>query len=132
MPISSPTTYTMLQTQFGYAAMQQDASNSHNRDTSATIHIPYGINPKGVANILSLYNVTKHYRVTMDSPKDPTITVHKNDGDHDIRFTPSRTHGLFKYELPEDQSSINQMWSMATGIPTVADKNAMKYTKRAY
>jgi hypothetical protein len=65
----------------------------------------------------------------MDSLKDPTITIHKNDGDH-IRFTPS-THGLFKYELPEDQSSINHMWSMATGIPTVAD-NALKYTKRAY
>ena len=65
----------------------------------------------------------------MDSSKDSTITMHKNNGDQ-IRFTPS-THGLFKYELHEDQSSINQMWSMATGIPTVAE-NAMKYTKRAY
>ena len=90
---------------------------------------PVWYNPKGVANILSLYNVTKHYRVTMDSSKDHTITIHKNNGDH-IRFTPS-THGLFKYELQGDHSSINQMWSMATGIPTVAD-NAMKYTKRAY
>jgi len=86
-------------------------------------------NPQGVANILSLHNVTKHYRVTMDSARNPAILVHKNDGTH-IRFTPS-THGLFRHELTEDHSSINHMWSMLTSIPTVAD-NALKYTKRTY
>jgi hypothetical protein len=32
---------------------------------------PVWYNPKGVANILSLANVTKHYRVTMDSATSP-------------------------------------------------------------
>jgi hypothetical protein len=92
---------------------------------------PYDVwcNPRGVANILSLHNVTKHYHVTMDSAKNPAILVHKNNGTH-IKFTPS-THGLFKHELTEDHLSINHMWFMLTSIPTVAN-NALKYTKLAY
>jgi hypothetical protein len=59
--------------------------------------------------------MTKHYRVTMDSAKNPAILVHKNNGTH-IKFT-SSAHGIFKHELTEDRLSINHVWSMVTGIP---------------
>jgi len=90
---------------------------------------PVWYNPKGVANILSLANVTKHYRVTMDSAASPAMLVHKNDGTS-IKFEPSGS-GLYKHELPSDNTAINQMWSMLSSISTVAE-NASNYTKRAY
>jgi hypothetical protein len=91
---------------------------------------PVWYNPKGVANILSLNNVAQHYRVTMDTTHNsPAIIVHKSDGLR-IEFTPS-SHGLYKHPLPRDTSSINQMWSMLSGVSTVSD-NALKYSKRTY
>jgi hypothetical protein len=36
--------------------------------------------PKGIANILSLSNLKKTYRVTLDSSTDDTFYVHKSDG----------------------------------------------------
>ena len=90
---------------------------------------PVWYNPKGVANILSLANVTKNYRVTMDSTESAAMFVHKSNGNF-IKFEPSGT-GLYKHELPADTSNINDMWSLLSNVPTVAD-NASKYTKRAY
>jgi hypothetical protein len=90
---------------------------------------PVWYNPKGVANILSLANVTKYYRVTMDSANNTAMFVHKNDGSS-IKFEPS-SNGLYKHELPPDTSGITQMWSMLSSVSTVAD-NAANYSKRAY
>jgi hypothetical protein len=91
---------------------------------------PVWYNPKGVANILSLANVTKYYRVTMDSSTSPSMTVHRSDNTT-IQFEPSG-NGLYKHELSSDTSAINTMWSLLTsGIPTVSDK-ATNYSKRAY
>jgi hypothetical protein len=87
-------------------------------------------NPKGVANIRSLANVTKHYCVTMDSATTSSIFIHRSDGTQ-IQFEPSG-NGLYKHELPTDTSAVSTMWSMLTNsVPTVSD-NAAKYSKRAY
>ena len=48
---------------------------------------PVWYTPKGVANILSLANVTKHYRVTMYSNTSAAIVVHKSNGTS-ISFKP--------------------------------------------
>jgi hypothetical protein len=91
---------------------------------------PVWYNPKGVANILSLANVTKYYRVTMDSSASPSMTVHRNDNST-IQFEPSG-NGLYKHELPSDTTAVNTMWCMlANSVPTVSD-NAANYSKRAY
>ena len=90
---------------------------------------PVWYNPRGVANILSLANVTKHYRVTMDSSNSPMIAVHRQDGTV-INFEPSEA-GLYKYDLSSHESPLDQMWSMMSAISTV-DDCAAKYTKRAY
>ena len=91
---------------------------------------PVWYNPKGVANILSLANVTKNYRVTMDTSVSPAMTIHRSDGTT-IHFEPSGS-GLYKHELPSNTSAMNTMWSMlANSVPTVSD-NAANYSKRAY
>jgi hypothetical protein len=90
---------------------------------------PVWYNPKGVANILSLANVTKHYRVTMDSITSAAIVVHKSNGTS-ITFEPSGS-GLYKHELSNDASQVNQMWTMLSSVVTVDDR-ASKYSKRAY
>jgi hypothetical protein len=114
-------TSTQLPNPSGSAAML-DAFNSRSKVTSATTPIRCGTTPsKGVANILSLANVTKHYRVTMDSANNTAMFVHnKNDGSS-IKFEPSG-NGLYKHELPSDTSGITQMWSMLSSVSTVANK----------
>jgi hypothetical protein len=91
---------------------------------------PVWYNAKGVANILSLANVTKNYRVTLDSALSSSISIHRSDNTQ-IQFEPSG-NGLYKHELPSDTSAVSTMWSMLTDtIPTVSN-NAAKYSKRAY
>jgi hypothetical protein len=82
-------------------------------------------NPNGVANILSLSNVTSTYRVTMDTKRNKAITVHTHNG-YTINFTPSH-NGLHKHEL-KSKESILDMWTM---LSTVRDR-AMTYSKRVY
>jgi hypothetical protein len=43
-------------------------------------------NPYGIANILSLDNVSQHYHVTMDTSKSNSIALHRNNGSL-IHFT---------------------------------------------
>jgi hypothetical protein len=54
-------------------------------------------NPHGIANILSLDNVSQHYHVTMDTSKSNSIILHRNDGSL-IHFTPCNK-GLYRYAL---------------------------------
>lgn len=86
---------------------------------------PVWYNPKGIANILSLNNLSKTYCVTMDTSRSMAMIVHKQDGST-ITFTPSIS-GLYKYELETDDS-IRDMWSF---LSTVKDK-ASSYTRREY
>jgi hypothetical protein len=49
---------------------------------------PVWYNPDGVANILSMYIMTQHYHVTMDSKRDNALFVSKPDGSA-LRFAPT-------------------------------------------
>ena len=108
--------------------------------------VPVWYNPKGVANIMSLNSVAKHYRVTMDSQQENAIKLHKSDGSK-IYFTPS-SNGLYKYALkphetangvwnflietacddPENWDSDYDDWLLIATVKSQADK----YTRRAY
>ena len=46
---------------------------------------PVWYNPNGLANIMSLSNVSKYYQLTMDTLSDPAILLHKSDGSN-MRF----------------------------------------------
>jgi hypothetical protein len=54
-------------------------------------------NPKGIANILSLSQVEKKYRVTYDSAIAKTFVVHKDDGS-ECRFIQDKS-GLFYMDM---------------------------------
>ena len=79
-------------------------------------------NPHGIANIMSLDNVAKYFRITMDMEADKAMLLHKDDG-HMIKFTPTGK-GLYHHNLSKEDSGL---W---TFIMTVADR-ADKYTHRA-
>jgi hypothetical protein len=74
---------------------------------------------------IDVRNVSKHYRVTMDTNKFNAIILHRKDGSL-IPFTPCNK-GLYHYAL-QDHESLNNFWSM---ISTVAG-NAQKFTKQQY
>jgi hypothetical protein len=85
---------------------------------------PVWYNPDGVANILSLFNVLRSNRVTMDTKKSQTIRVHMNDGSS-IDFRPTG-NGLWVHHIDNVQH-VQNMWSM---LSTVSNKKQL-YTKRA-
>jgi hypothetical protein len=59
---------------------------------------PVWYNPKGVANILSLDSVKKHYRVTYDSKGGDTFVVTDNHGPK-LHFKPTK-NGLYVLRGP--------------------------------
>ena len=79
-------------------------------------------NPHGIANIMSLDNAAKYFRVTMDTEAEQGMLLYKDDG-HIMRFTPTRK-GLYHDNLKSDDGGL---WSF---IMTVADK-ADQYTHQA-
>jgi uncharacterized membrane protein YgcG len=81
---------------------------------------PVWYNPKGVANILSLFVVKQYYRVQYDSVHQDAITVTKPDGRTWV-FEPT-TKGLYALTTPSTG------W---THITTVDDRK-QGYTKREY
>ena len=83
------------------------------------------LNPHGITRILSLDNVCKHYRVTMDTNKSNSIVLHCKDRSL-IHFTPC-SKGLYQYALQHNEI-LNDFWSM---ISTVAG-NAKQFTNRQY
>ena len=78
--------------------------------------------PHGLANIMSLDDVTKYFRITMDTEADKAMLLHK-DNSHTIKFTPTGK-GLYHHNISTENSGL---W---TFIMTVADR-ADKYTHRA-
>ena len=82
---------------------------------------PVWYNPNGLANIMSLNNVSKYYQLTMDTMSDPAILLHRSDGSN-LRFTPNGK-GLYHHSLQDDVDA----WAM---VSTVAER-ADKYSKRA-
>ena len=103
---------------------------------------PVWYHPDGGVNILSLNNVQKYYRCTMDTEKDNSISIHLNDG-KTLKFKASG-NGLYQFTADNNQS-IDSIWTMmdyATentsssakqrkcyNIDTVSER-ADKYTKR--
>jgi hypothetical protein len=75
-------------------------------------------NPKGIANIMSLNNITKHYHVTMDTALKNAIILHWHDGSQ-IEFTPPCTKGLYKYALQPGET-LQDFWSMVTTVASQA------------
>ena len=57
---------------------------------------PVWYNPKGIANILSMQDVAKHYCLIMDTNEDEGICLH-HQGTSPIIFMPSGK-GLYKYD----------------------------------
>ena len=84
---------------------------------------PVWFNPDGGANIMSMYNITQQYHLSMDSQDANAILMHHNDGNV-TEFTPS-AHGLYKYALSNNES-ISGFWSC---IQTVSDRKE-HYTQR--
>ena len=64
--------------------------------------------PAGGVNILSLNNVQKYYRCTMDTKEDNSIIIHLNNG----QILPFRAsgNGLYQYTATDDQS-LDSIWT---------------------
>ena len=86
---------------------------------------PVWYNPKGVANILSLYLLQTYYHVQYDSKKENSFLVTLQDGTI-IWFSPTKK-GLYAYTRHQDAQG-QDAWAF---INTVADKKAL-YTKHEY
>ena len=61
---------------------------------------PVWYNPNGIANILSLHAVKRHYHVTMDTETGDSIHVHHRDGTT-TTFHPSK-NGIYHCRIPEN------------------------------
>jgi hypothetical protein len=85
---------------------------------------PVWYNPKGVANILSLFIMTKYYHVLLDSKKDNALIVLKPNGDT-TRFVPTGK-GLYAYSGPLDDQPT--AWALVNTVDDVKQE----YTKQEY
>jgi hypothetical protein len=74
---------------------------------------PVWYNPNGAANILSLFNVSRSYRVTMDTRQSQAIQVHMKDGST-INFKPTR-NGLWVHHVNNPQY-VQNMWLMLSMV----------------
>lgn len=83
----------------------------------------FWINQDGVANIVSLFHMKKHFRVTYDSGVDDAFYLHKNDRET-LRFAPNG-QGLYYLDLSNTQGSCST-FSLVT---TVQDQQS-QYTNR--
>ena len=119
-------------------------SDIHEVDTAVRIHSTGGVSithkmgylgnyPTPVwyltsshVNILSLHDVTRHYRVTMDTAMENAIILHGANGQQH-RFTPLGK-GLYKWEHMMDPTADNPCWLFVTTVHGQGDC----YTRRAY
>ena len=74
-------------------------------------------NPHSIANIMSLDNVAKYFRITMDTDAEKAMLLHKDDG-HTMRFTPTGK-GLYHHNLSSEDGGL---WSFITTVSDRADK----------
>ena len=80
-------------------------------------------NPRGIANILSVANVQKHYRITYDSANGEGFIVHKSDGTQ--RLFKESEKGLFYLDTSEGGLK-------GTVLINTVQENKSKYTTRDY
>ena len=83
---------------------------------------PVWFHPDGIANIMSLDNVAKYFRITMDTEADNAMLLHRDDGST-MKFIPNGK-GLYHYNLNTEDGGL---WSFITTVTGKADK----YTHRA-
>jgi hypothetical protein len=69
-------------------------------------------NPFSIANILSLADVCKVCRVTMDSYKTPSINVHRKDGS--IMLFVEHPSGLYEYDSNVSNNSVTAYTLVST------------------
>ncbi len=79
-------------------------------------------NPKGIANILSMANVKKYYRITYDSSQGDGFIVHKTDETQ--RCFKESDKGLFYLDTPEQPK--------ATVLVTTVEDVKSNYTIQDY
>ena len=84
---------------------------------------PVWFNPNGGANIMSMFNISQQYHLSMDTHEANTILMHHNNGDVTM-FTPSE-HGLYKHALSNNES-ITGFWSCIQTVTECKDH----YTQR--
>ena len=77
---------------------------------------PVWYNSDGGANIMSMYNISQQYHLSMNTQKANAILMHHNNGNVTV-FTPSE-NGLYKHALTNNES-ISGLWSC---IQTVAER----------
>lgn len=77
--------------------------------------------PDGIANILSLYNMTSKFRVTYDSANDDGFVVHKPHGEKQ-HFKLS-DDGLFYLDTAKTKNDVNLLINTVTA-------NKSEFTKR--
>jgi len=77
--------------------------------------------PDGIANILSLHNIQKKYKVTYDSAQGDGFVVHKENGNNRV-FMPSNK-GLFYSDVKNDTAHV---------LINTVDKNKNKHTVKQY
>ena len=86
--------------------------------------------PNGIANVLSLDNVTKKFKVTFDSATSNSFCVHKPDGKTKLF---SRTAlGLYAFDTAQPSSTseqVNNGQPATVAIQTVAEQKS-RYTRR--
>ena len=85
--------------------------------------LPVWYNPDGSANIMSMYNISQQYHLSMNTRKANAILMHHHNGNVTV-FTPS-VNGLYKHTLTNNES-ITGFWSC---IQTVAERKD-HYTER--
>jgi hypothetical protein len=77
--------------------------------------------PDGIANILSLHNMQKKYKVTYDSTQGNGFVVHKAGSNNHV-FMPSNK-GLFFSDVKNDEAHV---------LINTVDKNKNKYMVKQY
>jgi hypothetical protein len=88
---------------------------------------PVWFNCDSIANILSLAEVCKVCRVTMDTEFEPAMCVHRRDGSL-MRFTEHPT-GLYVFDSASPSNSTNTTVSAYTFLSTVTE-NKKLFTRR--
>ena len=84
-------------------------------------------NPQSLANILSLADVRRQNRVTMDTAVEPALIIHRKDGS-EMKFLEYKT-GLYYYDVATSNPPSNEPVSPYCLVQTVADKKAVYHRR---
>ena len=87
---------------------------------------PVWLDPRAIANVLSLSSVRKLFRVTQDSYKYDGIHLHRPDGDT-LEFHESKK-GLYYYDAtPEGYNTNNKSTVTNYSLVTTVGGHVVKY-----